>query len=206
MGRMGKFNTYTNRFESTFLSANKDTEEIIKRLFVDNPYKEDLLRLLVVNTPDCLTDRTNSAYKAKIRTMTPAKLRQDGYLKLSPKIGLKENEEAKSYIIISFTSFVPTDNHYYRDCVMTIDIQCPIDEFEMDNYGIRPLMIAGYIDAILNESKLSGIGTLQFVGMSEITLEENLGGYCLMYQSTHGADDVTPVEDGEEDEDELPSI
>jgi hypothetical protein len=87
---------------------------------------------------------------------------------------------------------------------LAIDIQCPLDNYELNNYGIRPLMIAGYVDAILNEAKLSGIGTLQFMGMSEITLEENMGGYCMMYQSTHGADDVIPItdEDAEYDEED----
>lgn len=205
MGRMGKFNTYTDRFETTFLSANKDTEEIIRRLFVENkPYSEDLIRLLVINTPDCLTDKTNATYRAQVQSMSLAKLRQEGYLKLVAKIGAKENEEAKSYLIITFTNFTPTSNHYYRNCTLAIDIQCPLDNYELNNYGIRPLMIAGYVDAILNEAKLSGIGTLQFMGMSEITLEENMGGYCMMYQSTHGADDVIPVtdEDAEYDEED----
>ena len=54
---------------------------------------------------------------------------------------------------------------------------------------MRPIKIAGYIDGILNNSKLSGIGTLNFAGCNEIILDENLAGYCLMYAATHGSDD-----------------
>jgi hypothetical protein len=65
----------------------------------------------------------------------------------------------------------------------------------MDNYQIRPLKIAGYIDGILNKSRLSGIGTLEFIGASELILDENLGGYTLTYRAVHGTDDIIPVEE-----------
>ena len=59
---------------------------------------------------------------------------------------------------------------------------------------MRPIKIAGYIDGILNNNKLSGIGTLNFAGMNEIILDENLAGYCLMYTATHGSDDYIEAE------------
>jgi hypothetical protein len=59
----------------------------------------------------------------------------------------------------------------------------------MDNYQIRPVKIAGYIDGILNNTKLSGIGTLTFMGMNELVLDEVLSGYTLSYMAIHGSDD-----------------
>ena len=201
MSRAGKFNAYTSRFESSFLSCEKDTEAIIKKLFVDSrPYSDDLRRLLLVNTSDCLTDITNTEYKKKIQETSLKDMFNEGYIKLVPRIEQQENEEQKSFIVITYDNFIPTDNHYYRDCTIMIDIISHLDCWEMDNYMIRPLKIAGYIDGILNESKLSGIGTLQFAGASEITFAPNLSGYCLIYKATHGADDVIPIDDGEEDE------
>ncbi len=55
----------------------------------------------------------------------------------------------------------------------------------MDDYELRPWLIAGYIDGILNETKLSGIGTLQFMGASQVVLNEYLGGVILRYVATH---------------------
>jgi hypothetical protein len=43
---------------------------------------------------------------------------------------------------------------------------------------------------LLNRTKLTGIGTLEFAGANELVLDENLAGYCLMYQATHGSDDI----------------
>jgi hypothetical protein len=50
----------------------------------------------------------------------------------------------------------------------------------------------GYIDGILNNCKLSGIGTLEFAGCSEIILDETLSGFGLMYRAVHGSDDKIP--------------
>ena len=79
-----------------------------------------------------------------------------------------------------------------------IDVICHTDCWDIGNYRLRPLKIIGYIDGILNESKLSGIGTFNFAGCNEIVLDENLSGYCLIYSATHGADDWVPTQ--EEDE------
>ena len=42
---------------------------------------------------------------------------------------------------------------------------------------------------MLNETKLSGIGTLQFMGASELVMNEYLGGIVLRYIATHGRPD-----------------
>lgn len=54
---------------------------------------------------------------------------------------------------------------------------------------MRPYQIAGYIDGILNESRLSGIGILNFMGAQQIILNEYLGGVMLRYVATHGRPD-----------------
>ena len=49
--------------DSSFLSCEKDTEIILRRLFIDSrPYSDYLKRLLLINTPDCLDDMTNPKY------------------------------------------------------------------------------------------------------------------------------------------------
>ena len=107
-----------------------------------------------------------------------------------------ENEEVKSYIVISFDNFSPADtNEYYRDCIIEIDIICHPDYWDLGNYRLRPLKIAGYIDGILNNTKLTGIGELKFISCNEIILKDSLCGYCLMYTAVHGNDDNIPPEE-----------
>ena len=50
----------------------------------------------------------------------------------------------------------------------------------------------GIIDAMLNKSKLSGIGTLQFMGAQELILNQELSGYTLTYMAIHDGDDKNP--------------
>ena len=193
--RASRMNGYIGEFNSSFLSCEKDTEAIIKKLFVDSrPYSDMLKRLLVINTPDCLNDLTNQVYLDKIKEMSVQKLHQNGYIRFSPKIPFGENEEVKSYIRISFDHFTPSGNDHYRDCIVEIDILCHPDYWDLGNYRQRPIKIAGYIDGILNNNKLSGIGTLNFAGCNEIVLNEELTGYCLMYTATHGNDDIIESE------------
>ena len=193
--RASKMNGYVGDFYSSFLSCEKDTETIIKKLFIDSrPYSDMLKRLLVINTSDCLNDLTNQVYIDKIKKMSVQKLHQEGYIRFSPKIPFGENEEVKSYIRISFDHFTPSGNEHYRDCIVEIDILCHPDYWDLGNYRQRPLKIAGYIDGILNNNKLSGIGTLNFAGCNEIVLNQELTGYCLMYTATHGNDDIIESE------------
>ena len=74
---------------------------------------------------------------------------------------------------------------------------CHTDYWDLNDYKIRPLQIAGYIDGLLNNEKLVGIGTLQFMGCNELILSEHLSGYSLSYLATHGREDYIP-EKGEE--------
>ena len=194
--RGSKMNGWQGEFKSSFLSCEKDTEAIIRKLFVDSrPYSDLLKRLLIINTSDCLNDVTNPNYIERINKMSVQKLREEGYIRLEPKIPFGENEEIKSYIRISFDNFSPArHNEYFRDCIVEIDILCHPEYWDLGNYRQRPIKIAGYIDGILNNAKLSGIGTLNFIGMNEIILDENLCGYCLMYSAVHGADDLIEAE------------
>ena len=196
MSRSAKMNGYQGKFESSFLSCEKDTESIIKKLFVDSkPYSDMLKRLLIINTPDCLDDMTNQVYLDKIKQTSIVDLKNKGYLHFNKNIKRNENEEVKSKLVFSFLGFAPNaNNEYYRDNIIMIDILCHNDYWDLGNYRQRPLKIAGYIDGILNNSKLSGIGKLEFAGCNELVLSDELSGYCLTYVTTHGVDDIEQID------------
>lgn len=181
-------------FNSSFLSCEKDCENILKKLFVTSkPYSDDLKRLLVINTKDCLDNKDSQIYKDVLKDMTLSKLKDEGYIKLEPKISMPEHEEIKSYIIISFDNFMRTNNTSFRDCTISFDVLCHTDFWDLGNFRIRPLKIVGYIDGILNDSKLSGIGKLEFMSCKELLLDETLSGYTLIYRAVHGSDDLIPA-------------
>lgn len=178
---------------NSFLGAEKDIEIILNRLFVEKPtYADRLKRLLVINTPDCLIDYKNPTYNQKINSMGIEELIAEDYVRLRPKFELSENEQAKSYIHIGFDSFSPTSNIKFRDAILAIDVYSHLDYWDIGNYRQRPLKIAGYIDAILSDSRLTGLGRLEFLAAQIATLKENFSGYTLLYRIVHGNEDYLP--------------
>ena len=189
--------TLATNFKSGFFSYEKNLEVIIKRLFVDNPaYAENIKRLLVINKPDCLMNN-NAAYDDLIKQYSISRLKKEGYIRTVPRLNLKEHEDIKSYIIIMMDDFTPTSNDKYRDCTITFFVFSEYDYAEMDNYEYRPIKIAGYIDGIMNDAKIAGIGRLKFLGAQHVPLNEYWGGVALMYLSTHGEEEDSNPENNE---------
>ena len=188
--------TNIKKIESTFLSIEKDFEEIIKILFIQNqPHSDELKRLLVINTKDCM-DRTNAYYDKLIRETTVAKLKEHGYIRIDPRVVQPEHAEIKSYLTFSPEKVLPNPfNPHYRDTYFTIDILTHCDYMDLGNLQLRPVKIAGYIDALLKDVKLSGIGTLEFVDLLPQQEAGDYTGYTLRYKGIHGVDDTLPLEE-----------
>ena len=106
--------------KSSFLSCEKDTDTILRKLFIESrPFSDTLKRLLVISTKDCLDNTTSEIYNKKIQEMSVKKLIDEGYIRLAPKLNLHENEEIKSYIFITFDHFTPNaTNPEFRDCIV----------------------------------------------------------------------------------------
>lgn len=183
----------TKPLTSSFLSCEKDTETILRKLFVESrPYCDTLKRLMVIQTKDCL-DEQNVNYKNIIDKFSVSKLIEEDYILLAPKIKFEEHEEKKSYLVLSFNNFTPNEtNPEFRDHTITFDIVCHTDCWDIGNFQQRPLKIMGYIDGILNNSKLSGIGEVKFFGAKELIINEELSGYTLTYWVINGSDDQIP--------------
>ena len=170
---------------STFLSCERDTEIILRKLFVESrPHSDVLKRLLVVQAPDALDKKYDmSEYSLK-------KLIDEQYIVLSPKVRFEEHEQVKSFITLSFDDFTPSSNPQFRNSMIYIDVACNHDYWELGDYRQRPFKIMGYIDGILNKSRLTGIGQLEFVGAKQTHLGvPDWGVYTLIYTAVHGDDD-----------------
>lgn len=177
--------------KSSFLSCEKDLELILRKLFIEHgDASKALKKLLVVANRDCLDQKYTD-----VENMSLASLIQDGYVISEPKIALDEHEQVKSYLLITFDNFVPSSNPEFRDCTVSFDILCHIDQWDLGNYRKRPIKIVGYIDAILNNAKLTGIGEFQFLGCSQLILNEEFSGYTLTYAAVHGSDDLIPSDE-----------
>jgi len=155
---------------------------------------------LIINNPDCL-ETTNPDYKSVIDSFSLGDLIDKGYIRLNPKIARGTHEEIKSYIIISLDDFsLNRKNPNFMDYNINFDIVCYNDAWVLNDLKIRPLMICGYIDGILNsltnknatfqkdhkpQIRLTGIGTYKFLNCNEVVLNEDLSMYSLSYHGIH---------------------
>ena len=189
-------NALLEPIQSSFLSCEKDVEIILNRLFVESgKYSNWLKRLLIINTPDCL-DPKITKYDDIVNKYSVKDLIQKDYIRQTPRLEFNEHNDVQSYILLSFDNFTTNSaNNRFRDCMVNFDILCHTKQWEMEDFRVRPLMIAGYIDGILNLKKLSGVGQFVFLGCNELILDSNLAGYTLSYEAVHFTEDDAKLEE-----------
>ena len=161
--------------KSSFLTVEKDLSIII-----DNMLKnERLKRLLYYNSPDALI-RDNIGEDESLALIGKN-------IKIVPKLYV--DGSVLNYIIISFDNFTETSNPEFRDNVVEFDIICHFDQWQMQDFALRPYKIAAEIDTIFDNKKLTGLGRLEFLGASQVVLTDEFAGLCLMYRAVHGEED-----------------
>ena len=161
---------------SSFLSVEKDMEIITEKMLKN----ERLKRLLYYTTKDAL-DRPPIGEDATYELFGKN-------IKIVPKLYI--DGSVLSYIIISFDNFTPNaTNPEFRDNIISFDILCHFDQWELQGFSLRPYKIAAEIDSMFNSKRLTGIGTLQFLGANQLIINEEFAGVSLMYQAIHGDED-----------------
>lgn len=98
-----------------------------------------------------------------------------------PKI-FDDSTEKMSYIVAVFDEFIVNQfNPEFKRAKIRFDIACPYDEWLLDDRSLRPYLIMQEIDNMFNQSKLAGIGNLQFYRADTLTLSPQIGGYSMTY-------------------------
>ena len=161
--------------KSSFLSTEKDLDLIISGMLKN----ERLKRLLFHTTKDAL-NRKNLTEDESLSLINKN-------IKIVPKLTV--DGSVLNYIIISFDNFTPSGNPEFRDNIIEFDIICHFDQWQLQDFALRPYKIAGEIDSMFNGKHLTGIGKLEFLGGNQIILTNEFAGLCLMYQAVHGEED-----------------
>ena len=165
--------------KSSFLSIEKDMGTIISKMF-DN---ERLKKLLLNNTKDALLKPYDQKYAEDVSLLI-----EDGYIRMVPKLYV--DKDVLNYIIVSFDNFIPNmTNPEFRDNIISFDIICHFDQWQMKDFQLRPYKIAAEIDTLFNNRHLSGIGELQFLSASQLLINDEFAGISLVYTAVHGEDD-----------------
>ena len=181
-----KKETYTYP-HSSFLSIEKDMNIIINKMFENDRLK----KLLYYNTKDCL----NKPKLTEEQTLSLI----NKQIKMVPKLYVDKG--VLNYIIISFDNFTQSANPEFRDNIIEFDIICHFDQWQMNDFKLRPYRIAAEIDMLFNNQKMTGIGELQFLGANQVILTDEFAGLCLMYQAVHGEEDKKYMPNPNEEKD-----
>lgn len=161
---------------SSFLSVDKDLGIIID-CFLKN---KNLKKLLHYTTPTALKQK-------ELNEVESVKLVGKN-IKIVPKLYI--DGSVLTYVIISFDNFTTNANNpEFRDNIVSFDIVCHFDQWQLDDMQLRPYRIAAEIDSMFNDKHLTGIGTLQFLGANQIILNDEFAGLTLMYSAIHGEED-----------------
>lgn len=168
------------RPKSAFLSVEKDMELITRELLKNERFK----RLLFYNSKDAMT-RPNLTQEETLGLINKN-------IKIVPKLYV--DGSVLNYVIVNFDNFTPNmTNPEFRDNVIEFDIICHFDQWQMEDFKLRPYRIAAEIDSMFDGKHLTGIGELEFVGCSQVILTDEYAGLCLMYAAIHGEEDKKPM-------------
>lgn len=161
--------------KSSFLSIEKDLSVIIDAIFSN----DKLMKLLYYTSKDAMTkpDLTDEQKVSMI----------DKNIKIKPKIYV--DPDVKTYLIIRVRNFSPSSNPEFRSCTIEFDICCHVEQWALQDFKIRPYHIAAEIDQMFTDKHLSGIGTLDFTGTSDLPLSDEYVALCLRFLAYHGEDD-----------------
>ena len=174
--------------KSSFLAMEKDLQ-LITDLFMKNKRLQKLL-----------FHTTRKALKERDLTEDEVLNLFNKHVRIVPKLSV--DGEVLNYIIISFDNFTPNaTNPEFRDNIISFDIICHFDQWQLEDFQLRPYRIAAEIDTMLNEKHLTGIGTLQFLGANQIILNDELAGLSLMYSAIQGEEDKKNMPNPADNED-----
>lgn len=171
---------------SSFLSVEKDFEIILSAMLKDNRLKN----LLYYTDKDALR-RPNLTEEQSYELIGKN-------IKSVPKVYV--DKSVLCYIIVNFDNFTPNaTNTEFRDNIVSFDIICHFDQWNLEGLKLRPYQIAAEIDTLFKEQKLTNIGQLEFMGANQIVLTDEFAGLSLMYMAIHDGEDkkhaLDPVDD-----------
>lgn len=162
--------------KSSFLSVEKDLSIITDWMLKNKRLK----KLLHYTTGDAM-DRAPLNQKESIDLI-------GNNIKIVPKLYI--DGSVLNYVIITFDNFTLNEtNPEFRNNIISFDIVCHFNQWQLQDFKLRPYRIAAEIDTMFNNKHLTGIGELQFLGANQILLNDEFAGLSLMYQAIHGEED-----------------
>lgn len=133
---------------------------------------DDLVRLLIDNREECLTDPIEVTNKDRKKAMQQISI-----------IPIVDKETAdRTKIVVGIKDIVNASTSEAYIYSMNFDIIVNVANYKMDDYKPRGLAILNEIDNLFSDSKMIGIGPAEFIGADTLKINESLSGFRAYYQ------------------------
>lgn len=167
--------------DSSFLVVEKDYEKIADRMLQSTR----LQKLLYYSESNCLSKPALNASQKKSLI--------GNQIKIVPKIDV--TKECPIFVVFGYTDFTPNvRNPQYRDAIIAFNILCHPDHWSLGDFQLRPYKIAGEIDGLFNNTKMTGIGEFHFLKGNNLVLNDQLMGLTILFESIYSTEDMIPNE------------
>lgn len=162
--------------KSSFLSVEKDMNIIVDQIIKNNQLK----KMLYYTSKDCL-DKPNLTEDQTLELFGKQ-------IKIVPKLHV--DKQILNYIIISFNNFQDNvTNPEFRNNLVIFDVVCHFDQWQMNDFQLRPYKIAAELDSMLRQQRLTGLGELVFLEARQVCYTDEFAGLCIIYAAVHGEED-----------------
>lgn len=162
--------------KSSFLSVEKDMSLIVDKMMSNQRLK----KLLYYTQRDALR-QPNLSEEESIGLL-------GSHIRIVPKLYVEA--PVKAYIVISFNNFIQNfTNPEFRDNDISFFIMCHYDQWQLEDFQLRPYRIAAELDSMFDKKRFTGIGRLEFQGTQGISISDELAGLHLSYRAIHGGED-----------------
>lgn len=164
--------------KSSLLGMPKDAALIVDRILSN----QRVLKLLEYGVRDW--EKQPDVSSAMVKEMFATK-----QISSVPKIKIDRPE--KTYLRLTYGTVIRNaTNPEYRDNTFGIDIICHYDNWDLGDFELRPYRLAGEIDSMLDKTRLTGIGLLEFVSAVPYIYDEEFAGVSLTYLAVRGHEDL----------------
>ena len=87
-----------------------------------------------------------------------------------------------NYVVIQFDNFVKSPRTNLVTNYIVVDVICHIDSWLLDGGKIRPYMIMDQVHNVLADSKLTGMGPVEFISAQQLLVSPTMAGFTMIYE------------------------
>lgn len=146
-------------------------QNIVKRLIAN----QNLLKLLYYTDKDPFSQPD----------LTPAQIQKeifDKLVKIVPRIGAEEKENAKSIVAFRVVRARKiSSNNEFQNIVFSFEVFVPLTQWMLKDVSLRPFLIMSEVQKSLEGKTIDGLGKMEYGGFDINFLTEEMSCYEMIF-------------------------